>query len=155
MTVSTLELHVRLATVDDLRELQELETAATSHPWSRRMLEAELEYEWSRVLIAESFRAGSKEIVSFAVLWTVADDLQVLNVATHPSYRRLGAASKVIGEALNLALAKGCRVASLEVRRSNDAAIKLYTCLGFRRTGIRFAYYADNSEDAVVMIRDL
>jgi ribosomal-protein-alanine N-acetyltransferase len=41
------------------------------------------------------------------------------------------------------------------VRRSNDAAQRLYTALGFRAVGMRPAYYQDDREDAVIMILDL
>ena len=55
---------------------------------------------------------------------------------------------------LEKARAHKCRIATLEVRRSNDAAIALYGSLGFRAVGMRPAYYTDNREDAVVMIKD-
>jgi ribosomal-protein-alanine N-acetyltransferase len=43
---------------------------------------------------------------------------------------------------------------TLEVRVSNDGAIKLYEGAGFRTTGIRRGYYTDNREDAYVMWKD-
>jgi ribosomal-protein-alanine N-acetyltransferase len=42
---------------------------------------------------------------------------------------------------------------TLEVRRSNPAAIALYERHGFRAAGLRRRYYQDNGEDAVVMWR--
>jgi ribosomal-protein-alanine N-acetyltransferase len=46
-------------------------------------------------------------------------------------------------------------MATLEVRRSNEAAINLYKSYGFRAVGVRPAYYQDDREDAVIMILDL
>ena len=43
---------------------------------------------------------------------------------------------------------------TLEVRVSNERAIRLYEGLGFVNRGIRRAYYTDNREDAIVMWRD-
>jgi len=43
---------------------------------------------------------------------------------------------------------------TLEVRISNDHAIRLYEAFGFRIIGRRRGYYTDNSEDAVVMWSD-
>ena len=43
---------------------------------------------------------------------------------------------------------------TLEVRVSNDAAVNLYSSLGFVETGVRRGYYTDNREDALIMWRD-
>ena len=43
---------------------------------------------------------------------------------------------------------------TLEVRASNDGAMRLYERLGFRAAGRRRAYYHDNREDALIMWRD-
>ena len=40
---------------------------------------------------------------------------------------------------------------TLEVRISNEPAIKLYEKYGFTSLGKRRAYYQDNNEDALVM----
>jgi ribosomal protein S18 acetylase RimI-like enzyme len=73
-------------------------------------------------------------------------------LAVHPDWRRLG-----IGRTLMLAvLERGRRldmsVATLEVRYHNTAAIALYEDLGFTKVAIRKRYYADNGEDAIVML---
>ena len=43
---------------------------------------------------------------------------------------------------------------TLEVRVSNEGAIKLYEGLGFVSRGVRRGYYTDNREDALIMWRD-
>ena len=43
---------------------------------------------------------------------------------------------------------------TLEVRVSNEAAIRLYEELGFETRGVRRGYYTDNREDALIMWRD-
>ena len=45
-------------------------------------------------------------------------------------------------------------LATLEVRRSNEPAINLYRSFGFRPVGVRPNYYADEGEDAIVMVLD-
>jgi len=50
---------------------------------------------------------------------------------------------------------KRCTLATLEVRRSNAAALELYRSFGFRPVGIRPNYYVDEGEDAIVMVLDL
>jgi ribosomal-protein-alanine N-acetyltransferase len=43
---------------------------------------------------------------------------------------------------------------TLEVRVSNEGAIKLYERLGFVARGVRRGYYTDNREDALIMWKD-
>jgi len=43
---------------------------------------------------------------------------------------------------------------TLEVRVSNDAAIRLYRGRGFVDSGVRPRYYSDNREDALIMWRE-
>jgi len=47
----------------------------------------------------------------------------------------------------------GCTEATLEVRSSNYTAQKLYLRYGFEVAGIRYHYYNDNGEDAIIMTR--
>ena len=44
---------------------------------------------------------------------------------------------------------------TLEVRRSNAAALRLYRRFAFRPVGVRPNYYAEDQEDAIVMLLDL
>jgi len=53
------------------------------------------------------------------------------------------------------ARAKGANRLLLEVRPSNTAALALYKHLGFIPISVRNEYYADNREDALVMIKYL
>lgn len=56
---------------------------------------------------------------------------------------------------LDYFLKRGIRYATLEVRRSNMGAIRLYEKLGFRSVGIRRGYYSDTGEDAIVMMLNI
>ena len=47
-----------------------------------------------------------------------------------------------------------CTTVLLEVRRSNDIAQNLSKSLGFVQLGVRKRYYADNGEDALIMVCD-
>jgi ribosomal-protein-alanine N-acetyltransferase len=89
---------------------------------------------------------------AFLLAWRAADELHVINIATHPDFRRRGAARALLDAALEHAVRGKARLVLLEVRRSNRAAIELYRARGFSVMGIRRAYYADNSEDAIEMM---
>jgi ribosomal-protein-alanine N-acetyltransferase len=69
--------------------------------------------------------------------------------------RRRGYGRRIMDEVIAVGRARKCMLATLEVRRSNLAAIRLYEALGFRTVGMRPNYYNDNHEDAAVMIMDL
>jgi ribosomal-protein-alanine N-acetyltransferase len=51
--------------------------------------------------------------------------------------------------------ARGARMAFLEVRETNAAAVAFYRGLGFDPIGRRPAYYADTGEDALLLFRGL
>jgi [ribosomal protein S18]-alanine N-acetyltransferase len=139
-------------TLDDLPSVMELERVAFSNPWSTDMVRRELTQDWSMVLVIEE-EAGA--LLGFVIFWLVHDEVHILNVAIDPVQRRRGLGRQVMLAALSHGRSHKCRLATLEVRRSNVAATRLYESLGFRAVGLRPNYYADNHEDAVVMILDL
>jgi ribosomal-protein-alanine N-acetyltransferase len=145
---------------DDLPRVREIERAAFAHPWSDDLLRRELLHEWSTVLLATEARprpgGGEAEaILGFVIFWLVHDELHVLNVAVAAEERRRGVARALMRQAEERARQNGARIATLEVRRSNAAAIELYRSMGYREVGVRPNYYADEGEDAIVMERDI
>ena len=90
-------------------------------------------------------------VSAFANYWHVADELQVMNIATLPALRRSGHASALLEDLLQTGRERRARWVTLEVRRSNAAARAMYQKFGFEEQGVRQRYYSDNGEDAVVM----
>jgi [ribosomal protein S18]-alanine N-acetyltransferase len=148
-------VRTRRMTVTDLPGVMEIEKEAFSNPWSLDMVRKELTQEWSNVLLLEESTPWGWELRAFAIFWIVADEVHVLNVATHVASRRKGYGRRIMDEVVIVGRERQCRIGTLEVRRSNGPAIALYTQLGFRTVGMRPRYYNDNQEDAVVMIMDL
>ena len=54
---------------------------------------------------------------------------------------------------MHQARALGAKVAWLEVRPSNQAALHLYESCGFQEVGRRPGYYDDTREDAILLTR--
>jgi len=78
---------------------------------------------------------------------TFTDEFEILSLATHPKHRRKGIARALVHE-----FCSGHKGdVFLEVRESNLGAIAFYESVGFRKTGVRHAYYGDNNEGAIVM----
>lgn len=147
---------IRQMTPDDMPEVLEIERVAFTNPWSPELLRRELTHDWSTILLAEEEMApGVRRLLGFAIFWVVHDELHILNVATDPSQRRRGVARAVMDATLERGRQRRCVMATLEVRRSNEAALSLYRGLGFRAVGVRPNYYVDEGEDAIVMILDL
>jgi len=108
-------------------------------------LEREIALPW--VLRGE----GTDEPLAFALAWSVADELQLLDMATHPEHRRRGHARALLNELLRYARHEQKRLLLLEVRQSNEPAIRLYRSMGFDTAGVRRGYYSDTGEDALEM----
>ena len=149
------DVRLRKMTLSDLPAVMAIEHQAFSNPWSTEMVKKELTQDWSTVLIVEESTPAGWQLRSFAIFWLVADEVHVLNVATDQAVQRRGFGRQVMDAVLETGKAQKCRMATLEVRRSNQAALALYTSLGFRAVGMRPSYYQDNREDAVIMILDL
>ncbi|KFE66626.1 ribosomal protein S18-alanine N-acetyltransferase [Hyalangium minutum] len=146
---------IRQMTHEDMSAVIALEQASFKNPWSPELLRRELDHDWSTILLVEDPKPdGGKELLGLAIFWIVQDEVHVLNVATAPEHRRRGVARAVMEELLARGKHRSCTLATLEVRRSNEAAISLYRSFGFRSVGVRPNYYADEKEDALVMVLD-
>jgi [ribosomal protein S18]-alanine N-acetyltransferase len=147
-------LMIRVLKEGDMDAVVALQDASFKNPWSPELLKRELSHDWSTILGV--FEESAPEaLLGFAIFWLVHDELHILNVATDPRARRKGVARAALEEALFRAKARNCTLATLEVRKSNDAALELYRSLGFRAVGVRPNYYADEREDAIVMVKSL
>ena len=96
-------------------------------------------------------RTQSGLVAGFLLAWSVADELHLLELASHPARRRQGFARALLLALIEHARERRKRLLLLEVRRSNQAAIALYESCGFQTTGVRRGYYSDTSEDALEM----
>ena len=99
--------------------------------------------------------AATGEVVAFANYWLVADELHILNIAVHPRQRRSGHATRLLAHMVEVARQGTCRCVTLEVRRSNAVAQQLYRRFAFRAVGVRPNYYAEDQEDAIVMLLEM
>ena len=151
-------LLLRRAVLSDVPALAALEAACFTHPWTPAQVHEEVaRVPPDMVLVLEAppdpagAPAGIRAYCSFRL---VVDEMQVMNVAVHPSYRRRGLARRLLAFAMARAARAGARRALLELRAGNREALALYESLGFRSLGVRRAYYAEPTEDALVLARE-
>ncbi len=136
----------------DLDAIVEIEHASFANPWTREMFEHEFEHaEVSHTLV---IRTPATRVAGFCIFWIVFDETHINNLAVRPDCRHAGLGEALLRAALDQAVASGGRRATLEVRRSNATAIRLYERFGFRMGGIRPAYYSNPVEDALVLELD-
>ena len=90
-------------------------------------------------------------IVGYAGIWLMVDEAHVTTFAVDPDFRRRSIGERLLLAMLDVAIEKGAREATLEVRLSNLAARRLYEKYGFRPVGLRPRYYSDDNEDALIM----
>jgi [ribosomal protein S18]-alanine N-acetyltransferase len=139
--------------VADLDAVIDIERACFPTASTAQVLLEEMARDWAFVDVVRDVARG--RVVAFGNYWVVADEVHLLNIATHPDARRAGHASRLLAHIIALGRARKCRIVTLEVRRSNADATRLYRRFGFRPVGVRHAYYSEDQEDAVVMLLDL
>jgi [ribosomal protein S18]-alanine N-acetyltransferase len=117
--------------------------------------------KWSGESLLQSAQEGNAwvaeqdgPVIGFLIGRAVADEFEILNLAVAQSFRRQGAAKRLLETMAACLRTTGTRHAYLEVRASNQAAIALYTRHGFRPCGRRARYYEYPQEDAVVLSWD-
>ncbi len=134
------------------RQVTRVETLPSSHATSVLELSrltqatnldvlAEARKPHCRIWIATSCEGGPPE--AYVLCWWVADELQVVDLATAPHARRRGLARALLGELIAFAKDSGIQALWLEVRSDNAPAIALYEACNFEHIRIRPRYYAD------------
>ena len=147
----TNSFRIRLMTKDDIEDVAHLEHVSSTEPWSKDLFRKELKSPLSVSLVADD----GGLICGYLVFWIVADEVHIQNIAVNENLRRRGIADKLLTEMHFIAKTKNAFTATLEVRRSNESAIKLYEKFGFVVKGCRERYYSDTKEDALIMWADL
>jgi len=143
-------LEIRDAAGSDLPRILEIERLAFPTPWSLKSFERELTLPFSKITVATPAPSDPQAAIGYLCRWLVADECHILNVAVHPDFRRHGVGIFLMDAAISEATSRQASCVTLEVRRSNVAARKLYRKLNFEERRLRRHYYGPG-EDAIVM----
>ena len=141
---------ITVFTEDHIEAAADAEIRCFSVPWSKESLK----------LLVSPIGFGLVATVdgtfaAYGGIMCVADEAQILNVATLPEYRRMGLAREILAGLYAEAKARGAVTATLEVRESNAAARTLYLSEGFSEIGVRQNYYTNPREAAIIMEKRL
>ncbi len=137
---------IREMTEDDIKDIAELEKECFSEPWSETSLRDELTNETARFYV---LRNGG-DLLGYIGSNNICNEVYITNVAVSSKYRGKG-----YGKILVNYLIKQCELEraffiTLEVRKSNENAIKLYEKCGFKLIGERKNFYSKPTEDALI-----
>ena len=118
-----------------------------AHPWSEQDYMDHMQDKDKIYLIAVQDGA----VVGSCVLWCSFETADLCNIVVDSSHRREGIAEALLERAFEECTGKGTEQILLEVRESNEAAIRLYVKTGFNKISLRKNYYRDPQEHAVIM----
>jgi ribosomal-protein-alanine N-acetyltransferase len=152
MSATANKVEIRKLELRDLNAIERIERDSYRTPWSRSMFAGELAKPSS--LSLGGFEPETGALLGYLIISRYVDAWHVMNLAVAPDHRRRRIAANLLDRLFELTAGEDRRGYTLEVRVSNDVAIRLYEQAGFRARGIRRGYYTDNREDALIMWRD-
>ena len=124
------------ATIDDLDEFVHLENETFALPWSKQQLADCLLHPYLSWLVC-----CEGKIVGALILQFMVDECEILNLLLHPNVQGQGLGKQLLAFAFQQANQQNCQKIFLEVRESNQVAIRLYESNGFKKIGLRKNYY--------------
>ena len=140
-------MQIRIATLEDLEGIHQVESVSFNDPWSKQSFSDELNNPMTTYLVAEQ----DKDILGFVGMWEVVGEGQITNVAVHTKARKRGIGKALIDALVDYSKSRKLEVLLLEVRESNEPAKSLYSLNGFKEIGKRKNYYTKPTEDALLM----
>lgn len=146
---------VRPATAADLDDVARIEHEQFSNPWTREYYAAELHNARSHFFVItcaapDGLGDPAEMVVGYLLFWRLGDELELHKIAVAAAWQRLGHATRLMEAFVSAGRCWECERAVLEVRASNQAAIRLYEKFGFQAVGRRRDYYHHPGEDAQI-----
>lgn len=136
----------------DLVPVVAIEQAAYPFPWSDGIFRDCLRVGYCCWVVEQE-----SAVIGYGIMQVVARESHILNLCVHPAYHRQGFGRALLVRLLDLARDHRADTVLLEVRPTNEAAIALYTRMGFNEVGVRRGYYPGHKgkEDALILARSL
>ena len=152
-------IHLREAEAADLGVLMALERSIEGAPhwteaaWREVLASSKIVAEGRGVGVERAVVLAQRdgEAVGFVVIGLTAEVAEIESLAVVAGQRRSGIARALCERGIDWARERGAAEMELEVRASNEAAVRLYGKLGFEEQGRRRGYYREPVEDAVLM----
>lgn len=131
---------------DHIKEIALLEKECFSEPWSEQSLTDELSNDTARFYVL----CDGENLIGYIGANNISGEVYINNVAVNEKYRGKGYAKKLVNHLIRQSEAEKALFITLEVRKSNENAIKLYEKCGFKLIGERKNFYSKPTEDALI-----
>ena len=141
-------IKIEKMTLKDFEEIKDILQTEFDEFWTPNILKSELESDLSEYIIAKN----ENEIVGFAGIIILPDDVEITNIVTKKTERTKGIGKLLLDKLIEMASQTGKSNISLEVNEINQAAINLYKKSGFEEVGIRKKYY-NGINNAIIMTK--
>lgn len=142
---------IRKMEARDVSGVARIEQENFSMPWSEKAFMDSLSQEEALFLVAEE----EDRVLGYIGIYLSFEEGEITNVSVDSSSRNKGVGSELVEQLKKEAQARGTEKIFLEVRVSNEPAIRLYEKQGFEQVGCRKNFYEKPREDAWVMMCDL
>lgn len=144
---------VYFAKKEDLETIYLIERESIKTFWTKKSIECEFSNpNYTYFVLKDKLE---NKVIGYIGFWKILDEIEIGNIAIDDEYRGQSLGYLLIEEVFDFAKKNKVKNIFLEVREGNKRAIKFYKNNGFLFLRKRKAYYSDNGEDALVMIRSL
>jgi ribosomal-protein-alanine N-acetyltransferase len=143
---------LRMMSVDDIDTVMQIEKLAYPFPWTSGNFHDCLKNSYYACVLEDKH-----DLIGYAIMSMGAGEAHVLTICIHPKLQGGGLGRALLHSLEDVAKSNDVDMMLLEVRRSNQVAIKLYESMGFNELGSRKNYYPSHAgrEDAILMARQL
>lgn len=141
---------IRSMTEEDIPQIAQIEQMVFPSPWSEVAFRSELRDNAMAMYLVLTEETRPEIILGYAGVWKIFDEGHITNIAVHPDEQGKQLGKMILHAMIEWAWSNEINHLTLEVRKSNDRAINLYTKTGFVQSGVRPGYYG-GTEDALVM----
>ncbi len=148
-----MSITLRRMRTEDVDAVLAIERASFTTPWSETSFRDETARDDRWWVVA----ADDGEVFGYAGVAFAPDEAHLLNLAVRRDVRGAGLGGALLSAALEEAVRRGRNRMTLEVRKGNREARRLYESAGFIPAGRRRGYYPfaaqdrDAAEDALIM----
>ena len=140
-------IKIEKMTFEDFKSIENVLQTEFDEFWTPSILKSELESSLSKYIVAKN----EDEVVGFAGIIILPDDVEITNIVTKKNERKKGIGKLLLDKLIQMAFELKKDI-SLEVNEENNAAINLYKKAGFEEDGIRKKYY-NGKNNAIIMTK--
>ncbi len=139
---------VKRMSSEDVTDVHKIEMGSFSSPWSEQSFVQEInQNHLARYWVIEF----ENKIIGYGGCWMIVDEAHITNIAIKDEYRGMGFGKKLVMGMMDDMMGEDVHSVTLEVRKSNHIAQKMYKSLGFKIEGLRKNYYDTPNEDALIL----